>query len=53
MFKTILIIAVLVGVFGAVGSMDYTDQVEQESHYTSMVCNGLWPDYQRLKPVCN
>jgi len=34
-------------------SMDYTDEANQDSEYTSMVCAGHWPDYQSIQPECD
>lgn len=35
-----------------VSEMDFEDAINQESHYTAMVCAGAWPDYENLKPDC-
>jgi hypothetical protein len=55
MFKLILstlTLAMFLLVFGLVGSSDYEAEVAQEELYTSMVCEGLWPDYENRNPNC-
>lgn len=34
-------------------SMDYSDEKNEVSEYTSMVCAGHWPDYEQLEPDCD
>jgi hypothetical protein len=32
---------------------DYEVEKEEAVRYTSMVCQGIWPDYKNSKPSCN
>lgn len=48
-----LAIAAVVALFAIIGSMDYADQQNEASEYTSMVCAGHWPDYEQLEPDCH
>lgn len=46
----------LLGMFiilGIIGTMDYEDAKNEEAFYTQMVCEGTWPDYKNLSPVCD
>lgn len=47
-----LYLLLIVAAIFAVSEMDFKDAINQESHYTSMVCSGAWPDYENLKPDC-
>lgn len=51
--KLTLLAVFAVLVLGCVGELDYQDAVEEADHYTNMVCNGYWPDYERLSPDCS
>jgi len=51
--KIALAATVALFVLGCVGEMDYQDAVDEADHYTDMVCNGYWPDYERLSPDCS
>ena len=48
--KQVLTIAAVIAVFGAVGEMDYRDELKQ---YQTMVCEGTWPNYKDLEVDCN
>ena len=48
--KQVLTIAAVIAVFGAVGEMDYRDELRQ---YQTMVCEGTWPNYKDLEVDCN
>lgn len=50
--QTFLIIAAFFAAVLLVGSMSYQDMVEEDAFYTQMVCEGTWPDYKNLSPVC-
>ena len=39
-------------IFSLVGTWDYQDAVAQDDHYTRMVCEGHWPDYEGRNPQC-
>ena len=45
-------VVLLLGLLGLTGNMDYRDAVLAEERYTTMVCDGHWPDYQHLSPQC-
>lgn len=47
-----LVFVVLFLAFLAAGSLDYQSEVEEETIYHTNVCDGFWPDYKDLKPVC-
>jgi len=51
--KQVLTIAAVIAVFGAVGEMDYRDELKQEKQYRTMVCEGTWPNYKDLDVDCN
>jgi len=51
--KLTLLAVFAVVVLGCVGELDYQDAVDEADHYTDMVCNGYWPDYERLNPDCS
>lgn len=40
-------------IFGIVGNMDYEDAKNDGAFYAQMVCEGTWPDYKNLSPVCD
>lgn len=50
----LIVAAILLFVFslGIVGRSDFEDAVAQEEFYESMVCKGLWPDYNHLGVEC-
>jgi|TARA_R110002050_G_scaffold98101_1_gene203814 hypothetical protein len=50
--KILLAIAAII-ILGTVGDMDYRDAVLAEQNYDGMVCEGLWPDYKNISPVCD
>ena len=37
----------------AVGSMDFKDEQKLADHYSEMVCQGFWPDYEQRQPDCS
>ena len=51
--KILLTVLSILFVLGCVGELDYQDAVDEADHYTDMVCNGYWPDYERLNPDCS
>jgi hypothetical protein len=51
--KILLAATVVLFVLGCVGEMDYQDAVDEADHYTDMVCNGYWPDYEKRSPDCS
>ena len=55
MFKAILTtltLAMFLLVFGLVGASDYEAEQAEADYYASMVCEGLWPDYENRNPSC-
>lgn len=50
--KRLLAFVVLAIAFMAAGSMDYQAELDEERIYRTNVCEGFWPDYKHLKPVC-
>jgi len=46
---------VAIVIFGALVATDnsYEEAKIEAEHYTDMVCNGYWPDYERLNPDCS
>lgn len=51
-FLSAVLIITAVALLGFVGEMDYQDALDQEAHYTNMVCAGHWPDYKNLGISC-
>lgn len=51
--KAVLAAVALIAVFGAVGAMDYQDELKDSEHYAAMVCNGHWPNYKSIEVDCN
>ncbi len=51
-FKTIFWILAFIGLIGAVGQMDYEDEIIAEQQYIQDVCAGVYPDYEYLEPDC-
>lgn len=47
------IVAILV--FGVLVATDssYENAKMEAEHYTDMVCNGYWPDYEERNPDCS
>lgn len=52
LFFATLSLASFLLVFGLVGASDYEAEKLQADHYTTMVCDGLWPDYEQRNPTC-
>lgn len=50
--KAIALFGSLAVLFVIASNMNFNDQLEQQQHYNQMVCDGLWPDYNNLKPDC-
>ena len=50
--KRLIAFVVLVIAFMAASSMDYQAELDEERIYRTNVCDGLWPDYKNLKPLC-
>ena len=44
--------AAFLAVLGAVGSMDYADELRAAVHYCDMVAAGSWPDYDNVAQYC-
>ncbi|MGB2063576.1 MAG: hypothetical protein ACPHUL_00375 [Marinomonas gallaica] len=42
--RMILIIAALVAALGAVGAMDYNDELAEQEYKCDMVKSGAWPE---------
>ncbi len=53
MIRTALAMLGIVLVLGFVGKWDYEDAKAQDQHYTNMVCEGYWPDYDNREPECD
>ena len=56
MFKSILLTLYLAAFFlilGFAGASDHEIEKEDAARYTSMVCQGIWPDYKNSNPSCN
>jgi len=51
--KILLAATVVLFVLGCVGELDYQDALDEADHYTDMVCNGYWPDYEKRSPDCS
>ena len=51
--KQVLTVAAVIALFGAVGEIDYRDELKQEKQYQTMVCEGTWPNYKDLEVDCN
>ena len=52
LFFATLSLASFLLVFGLVGASDYETEQLEADYYTSMVCEGHWPDYEQRNPVC-
>lgn len=53
--KTLERIVFAIGIFLLfvfVSNMDYADEVAEELHYMKMVCEGHWPNYDKLVFTC-
>ena len=50
---SIVAMSAVAALFGIVGSMDYADAKAEADHYEQMVCDGYWPDYRGVNPVCD
>ena len=48
MIRFILLVACILVVM----NMAFKDEVEQDSFYTDMVCDGTWPNYKNLEIYC-
>jgi hypothetical protein len=46
---------VAIVIFGALVATDnsYEEAKIEAEHYTDMVCNGYWPDYEERNPDCS
>ena len=53
MIRAILATTAFILVFGLVGNADLEEAKRQADHYTTMVCEGHWPDYDNRNPECN
>jgi len=51
-WKGLLIGVALLILILAGGNLGLEDERNQERHYAKMVCDGHWPDYMALFPVC-
>ena len=51
--KILLAATVVLFVLGCVGELDYQDALDEADHYTDMVSNGYWPDYEKRSPDCS
>jgi hypothetical protein len=45
-------VAFVVFILAVTGTLDVQEQQRIEAQYIDMVCKGLWPDYNNLKPQC-
>ena len=52
MIKIVTVIIVLVGALLFVGTGDYNEEKREGQEYKDMVCHGYWPDYRKVKPMC-
>ena len=52
MIRLILVLALMLSVFGIMGSLDYADEVAQELAYCQDVQDKVYPDYKELKNIC-
>lgn len=50
-YTLIMLIAAILLVL-VVSEMSYNDAVAWDAYYDEMVCAGIWPDYDNLKPDC-
>jgi hypothetical protein len=53
MIRAILATTAFILVLGLVGNADLEEAKRQADHYTNMVCEGHWPDYDNRNPECN
>jgi FPC/CPF motif-containing protein YcgG len=37
---------------GLAGDAEYQSEIEAQTHYANLVCEGHVPDYKELKPEC-
>jgi len=51
--KLYLLVAIIFGLMAWVGTMSYTDAVNENEHYTRMVCAEVYPDYLGIEPDCD
>lgn len=51
--KALFPVVVLIALVGVVGTMDYQDELKEVEHYTTMVCDGSWPNYKSIEVDCN
>ena len=51
--KTLFSVVALVALVGVAGTMDYQDELKEEEHYTTMVCDGSWPNYKNIQVDCD
>jgi|TARA_B110000858_G_scaffold153169_1_gene174547 hypothetical protein len=47
-----VVIIILLGSLLYAGEGDYQEAVRSEAVYNQNVCNGVWPDYDNMKPDC-
>jgi hypothetical protein len=47
--KPLLILLAVLTVLGAVGRMDFEDEMQEEAHYCEMVQSGAWPNFKQLE----
>ena len=52
LFFAVLAVSSFLLVFGLVGSSDFAAEQLEADYYTSMVCAGHWPDYDKRNPIC-
>lgn len=52
LFFAVLALSSFLLVFGLVGSSDFEAEQMEADYYSSMVCAGHWPDYDKRNPVC-
>lgn len=50
--KTLSVCIVVFLILLVVGNMSYKDELVERDYYTTMVCEGAWPDYKNLNVEC-
>lgn len=50
--KTLSVCIVVFLILLVVGNMSYKDELVERDYYTTMVCEGAWPDYKNLNVNC-
>tara|TARA_R110000803_G_scaffold96890_1_gene165038 strand:+ start:425 stop:601 length:177 start_codon:yes stop_codon:yes gene_type:complete len=48
----VVVAFILAGSLLYVGDQDYQEALTSEAIYNQNVCDGVWPDYDNMKPDC-